>query len=32
MLGLELVLVTLHKQFVISIDKTNELGDTKYNI
>lgn len=31
MLGLHVVLVTLHKQFTI-ISKTHRIGDTKYNI
>ena len=31
MLGLHVVLVTLHKQFTI-ISKTHRIDDTKYNI
>ena len=26
------ILVTLHGQFTISIEKTKRIGDTKYNI
>lgn len=32
MLGLDLQLMTLNGQFIISIEQTNRVGDTKYNI